>query len=420
VIALPSAPAPRSRLVVVGNGMAAARTLEELLSIAPERYAITVLGAEPYANYNRILLTPLLAGEMGRAEIMLNDREWYASRGVALHLGCRVAAVDRVRREVVAEDGRRFGYDRLLLATGSQPAALPVPGHDLPGVLTYRDLGDTEAMIAAARPGGGAVVIGGGLLGIEAANGLAARGMRVTLVHLLPTLMERQLDETAGEMLRDALASRGIVVETAARTAAFIAGPDGRVAAVRLEDGRSLPATLAVMAVGIRPNTALAQAAGLPCQRGVVVSDTMQTYDPRIYAVGECVAHRGVTYGLVSPVYAMARVCANHLAGAGFASYRGSVPSARLKVSGIDMFSAGDIRAGEGDEEVTFTDAGAGVYRKLVLRDGRLAGAVLYGDVDGAADYEDLMARRAPVADLRERLLFAGLWRRNGEEAATA
>ncbi|MFZ5558467.1 MAG: NAD(P)/FAD-dependent oxidoreductase [Pseudomonadota bacterium] len=410
----------RSRLVVVGNGMAAARTLEELLSIAPERYDVTVLGAEPYANYNRILLTPLLAGEMGRAEIMLNDREWYASRGVALQLGCRVAAIDRVRREVMTEDGRRFGYDRLLLATGSQPVVLPIPGRGLPGVLTYRDLGDTEAMIAAAQPARDAVVIGGGLLGIEAANGLAARGMRVTLVHLMPTLMERQLDDAAAAMLRGELAARGIAVETAARTAAFVAGADGRVAAVRLEGGRALPAALAVMAVGIRPNAALAEAAGLPCERGVAVSDTMQTNDPRIYAVGECVAHRGVTYGLVSPVYAMARVCANHLAGAGFASYRGSVPCARLKVSGIDVFSAGEIRAADGDEELTLADAGAGVYRKLVLRDGRLAGAVLYGDVEGAADYEALLAQRTPVAPLRGRLLFPALWRDQGGEAEAA
>jgi nitrite reductase (NADH) large subunit len=417
--ALPSAvtPRPRPRLVVVGNGMAAARTLEELLCVVPERYDITVLGAEPYANYNRILLTPLLAGEMGRAEIMLNDPDWYASRGIALHLGCRVAAIDRVRREVLAADGRRFGYDRLLLATGSQPAALPVPGRDLPGVLTYRDLGDTETMIAAAQPGRSAVVIGGGLLGIEAANGLAARGMTVTLVHLMPTLMERQLDETAAGMLRDQLVGRGITVETGARTSAFVGGPDGRLAAVQLEDGRSLPAALAVMAVGIRPNAALAEAAGLPCQRGVIVNDTMQTYDPRVYAVGECVAHRGVTYGLVSPAYAMARVCANHLAGAGFAVYPGSVPSARLKVSGIDMFSAGAIRAAEGDEELALTDPGAGIHRKLVLRDGRLAGVVLYGDVDGAADYELLLARRTAAAASRDRLLFPALWRDANQES---
>jgi nitrite reductase (NADH) large subunit len=396
----------RQRLVVVGNGMAGVRTLEELLRLAPGRYDITVFGAEPHPNYNRILLSPVLAGELGTDEIVLNGLDWYAAHGITLHLGRPAVRVDRGRRIVVAEGGVEAPYDRLLLATGSTPVVLPVPGADLPGVLTYRDLADADAMIRAAERCRRAAVIGGGLLGLEAANGLRARGMAVTVVHLMPWLMERQLDETAGVMLRDALAARGIAFRLAAETEAILAGPDGRVGAVRLKGGEAVPAELVVMAVGIRPNVALARTAGLYCGRGIVVNDTMQTYDPRIYAVGECVAHRGVAYGLVAPLYDMARVCATHLAGLGIGRYAGSVPSTKLKVTGIELFSAGDFAGGPGTETIALHDPEAGVYRKVVLREGRVAGAVLYGDTDGATWLGELIAARTDVSAIRDALAF--------------
>jgi nitrite reductase (NADH) large subunit len=394
----------RQRLVVVGNGMAGVRTLEELLRLAPDRYDVTVFGAEPHPNYNRILLSPVLAGEMTTDEIVLNGLEWYAAHGITLHLGRRALRIDRVRRVVVADDRTEAPYDRLLLATGSTPVMLPVPGADLPGVLTYRDLADTDAMIRASERCRRAVVIGGGLLGLEAANGLRSRGMAVTVVHLMPWLMERQLDETAGAILRAALEARGIGFRLAAETAAIVG--DDCVGAVRLKDGEAIPAELVVMAVGIRPNVELARTAGLYCGRGIVVNDTMQTYDPRIYAVGECVAHRGVAYGLVAPLYDMARVCATHLAGLGIGRYQGSVLATRLKVTGVELFSAGDFIGGPGTESLTLHDAEAGVYRKVVLRADRVAGAVLCGDAGGAGWLADLIAAQTDVSAIRDALVF--------------
>ncbi len=396
----------RQRLVVAGNGMAGVRTLEHLLELAPDRYDITVFGAEPHPNYNRILLSPVLAGEMTTAEIVLNGPEWYSGHGITLHLGKRAVRVDRVRRVVVADDGTEAPYDRLLIATGSTPVVLPVPGSALPGVLTYRDLADTGAMIRAAAEFRRAVVIGGGLLGLEAANGLRARGMEVTVVHLMPWLMERQLDATAAGTLRAALEARGIGFRLGAETAAILAGPAGRVAAVRLREGSELPADLVVMAVGIRPNVELAKTAGLYCGRGIVVNDTMQTYDPRIYAVGECVAHRGVAYGLVAPLYEMANVCATHLAGFGIGRYQGSIPSTKLKVTGIDVFSAGEFMDGEAREPIVLHDPEAGIYRKVTVKEDRIVGVVLYGDTEGAAWLLELMARRRDVSAIRDALLF--------------
>jgi nitrite reductase (NADH) large subunit len=395
----------RQRLVVVGNGMAGVRTLEHLLELAPDRYDITVFGAEPHPNYNRILLSPVLAGEIGTHEIVLNGLDWYAAHGIALHLGRRALRIDRVRRKVVADGGVEAPYDRLLLATGSTPVVLPIPGADLPGVLTYRDLADTDAMIRASEHCRRAVVVGGGLLGLEAANGLRARGMEVTVVHLMPWLMERQLDETAAAMLAAALEARGIAFRLGAETEAIV-GDGARVGAVRLKGGESITAELVVMAVGIRPNVELAKTAGLYCGRGIVVNDTMQTYDPRIYAVGECVAHRGVAYGLVAPLYDMARVCATHLAGFGIGRYQGSVPATRLKVTGIEVFSAGDFLGGAGTEAITLHDPDGGVYRKVVLREDRVAGALLYGDASSASWLGELIAAKTDVAGFRDALAF--------------
>ncbi|MFC6519306.1 nitrite reductase large subunit NirB [Undibacterium arcticum] len=393
------------RLVMVGNGMAGVRALEELLKIAPDIYDITVFGAEPYANYNRILLSPVLSGEQTIQDIMLNDVDWYAENKITLHLGKTITRIDRVKRVVIAEDGTTAEYDRLLLATGSMPFMLPVPGKDLDGVISYRDIHDTNAMIEAAQKHTDAVVIGGGLLGLEAANGLKMRGMNVTVVHLPGWLMERQLDPVAGKMLQKSLEDRGLNFLLEKNTQELIADEAGHVKAIRFTDGLEIPAQLVVMAVGIRPNTALAEATGLHCNRGIVVNDTMQTYDPRIYAVGECVNHRGIAYGLVAPLFEMGKVCANHLANFGIGRYQGSVTSTKLKVTGIDLFSAGEFMGGEGTEEIVLSDPIGGVYKRLVLKDDKLVGACLYGDtVDGSWYFK--LLREGNIAEIRDSLMF--------------
>jgi nitrite reductase (NADH) large subunit len=396
----------RMKLVMVGNGMAGVRTLEELLKIAPDLYDIAVFGAEPYANYNRILLSPVLAGEMRLEDIMLNDVEWYRRNGITLHLGKKVVKIDRRSRRVTAEDGTEEPYDRLLLATGSKPFILPIPGKDLAGVLTYRDIQDTNAMIEAASKYRRAVVIGGGLLGLEAANGLKLRGMDVTVVHLMEWLMERQLDRTAAGMLQRSLESRGLKFLLPKQTTAILGTPEGRVRGVSFADGDEIPADLVVMAVGIRPNDELARAAGIHCDRGIVVGDTMQTFDPRIYAVGECVSHRGVSYGLVAPLFEMAKVCANHLAHLGIGRYEGSVTCTKLKVTGIDLFSAGNFIGGADTEDIVLHDAVGGVYKRLVVKDDRIVGGVLYGDTVDSSWYFQLLREKQSIAEIRDHLMF--------------
>jgi nitrite reductase (NADH) large subunit len=386
--------------------MAGMRTVEELLTLAPDLYDITVFGAEPHPNYNRILLSPVLAGEQTIQDIILNSRQWYADNNITLHTGKKITQIDRVKRQVVAQDGTTKDYDRLLLATGSNPFILPLPGKDLPGVISYRDIADTEAMIEAARQYKHAVVIGGGLLGLEAANGLKLRGMNVTVVHVMPWLMERQLDDVAGKLLQQSLEERGIKFMMQANTEALVSGESGRVAAVKFKDGTQIPAELVVMAVGIRPNTALAESAGLHVNRGIVVNDTMQTFDPKIYAVGECVSHRGVAYGLVAPLFEQAKVAANHLAQMGIGRYSGSVTSTKLKVTGIDLFSAGNFMGGEGMEEITLTDPLGGVYKKLVIQDDKLVGACMYGDTVDGSWYFKLLREGKNIADIRDKLMF--------------
>ncbi|MBS0468979.1 MAG: NAD(P)/FAD-dependent oxidoreductase [Proteobacteria bacterium] len=401
----------QSRLVLVGNGMAGVRTLEELLKIAPDLYEITVFGAEPHPNYNRILLSPVLAGEQQLEQIILNDWSWYQEHGITLHAGCTVTQVDRARRLVHASNAAgetmAVPYDRLILATGSNPFMLPLPGKDLAGVLAYRDIADTQAMIAAAARYRHAVVIGGGLLGLEAANGLMKRGMQVTVVHAAEWLMERQLDPVAGHMLQKALQERGMHFLLQAQTQELLGNADGRVRAVRFKDGSEVPADLVVMAVGIRPNTALAESMHLHVNRGIVVNDTMQTTtDARIYAVGECAAHRGVAYGLVAPLFEQGKVLANHLAEFGIGRYQGSQTSTKLKVTGIDLFSAGDFMGGAGTEEILLSDPGSGQYKKLVLKDDKLVGACLYGNTVDGSWYFKLLREGRSVADLRDRLMF--------------
>ena len=396
----------KPRLVLIGNGMAGVRALEELLKLAPDLYDITVFGAEPHPNYNRILLSPVLAGEQTLEQIVLNDWAWYREHGITLHAGKKVARIDRATRRVIAEDGTEAEYDRLLLATGSTPFILPIPGRELGGVLAYRDIADTEAMIAAAAKHQRAVVIGGGLLGLEAANGLKHRGMDVTVVHLLDHLMERQLDPTAASLLRISLEQRGIAFAMARKTEALLGDENNRVRAVRFADGEEIPAELVVMAIGIRPNAELAEQCGLHCNRGIVVDDTMMTYDPRVYAIGECASHRGVAYGLVAPLFEQAKVCANHLARFGIGRYAGSILSTKLKVTGIDLFSAGDFMGGEGTEEIILSDPIGGVYRKLVLKEDKLIGACLYGDTADSSWYFKLLRDGRNVADIRDSLMF--------------
>ncbi len=401
----------KMKLVLVGNGMAGVRTLEELLKIAPDLYDITIFGAEPHPNYNRILLSPVLAGEQTLEQIVLNDWAWYQEHGIQLHAGSTVTAVDRARRTVHATgaggEAIAVSYDRLILATGSNPFMLPIPGKELDGVLAYRDIADTQAMIDAATQYQHAVVIGGGLLGLEAANGLMKRGMQVTVVHASEWLMERQLDRVAGQMLEKALQERGMQFLMQAQTQELLGNDAGRVRAIRFKDGTEQPADLVVMAVGIRPNTALAESMRLHVNRGIVVNDTLQTTtDARIYAVGECAAHRGVAYGLVAPLFEQGKVLANHLAEFGIGRYQGSQTSTKLKVTGIDLFSAGDFIGGPGTEEILLSDPGSGTYKKLVLKDDKLVGACLYGNTVDGSWYFKLLRDARPVNDIRDKLMF--------------
>ncbi len=405
----------KMKLVMVGNGMAGVRTLEELLKIAPDLYDITVFSAEPHPNYNRILLSPVLSGEQTLDEIILNPVSWYEENGITLHLGKKVAKVDRTKRIVYAEDGTEAEYDRLLMATGSNPFMLPVPGANLEGVIAYRDIADTNTMIETARTHRHAVVIGGGLLGLEAANGLMLRGMQVTVVHVMPWLMERQLDDVAGGLLRKSLEDRGLKFLLGAQTQALVGDQDdgkaGRVKTIQFKDGTEVPADLVVMAVGIRPNTGLAKTMGLLCAQdgrgGIVVDDTLQTNtDARIYAVGECAAHRGIAYGLVAPLFEQGKVCATHLAQFGIGRYTGSQTSTKLKVTGIDLFSAGNFTGGEGFEEIVLSDPIGGVYKKLVIKDDKLVGACLYGDTVDGSWYFKLLREGRKVHDIRDKLMF--------------
>ena len=397
--------AHKKRLVVVGNGMSAIRTVEEILRLDADAFEIHVFGSEPHGNYNRILLSPVLAGEKRFEDIVTHPRQWYVDNGIHLHAGNPVAEIDRRARTVRAESGMTLEYDRLLLATGSKPFVIPVPGNTLPGVIAFRDIHDVDRMLDAARDHRRAVVIGGGLLGLEAANGLMRQGMEVTVVHVMDALMERQLDRSAAGLLKSALERRGIRFLLEASTTEIL-GED-RVRGIRFKDGQELAADLVVMAVGIRPNIELASSAGLHCERAIVVDDTLQTLsDPRVYAVGECVQHRKSTYGLVAPLYEQARVCAAHLVGLGHSRYPGSVVSTRLKVTGIDLFSAGDFVGGPETEDLVFRDPKRGVYKRLVLQGQRVVGAVLYGEVADGPWYFELIQSGRDISSIRSRIMF--------------
>ncbi len=390
-------------LVIIGKGMAATRLVDELSQRALGRYSIAVIGAEPRLAYNRVLLSPLLAGEIGEPDIELKPASWWQARGVSMLYGKPVTTIDRSAKTVTLADGLTLPYGKLVLATGSRPLMPPVPGFELPGVATFRDTADVEAMRAYAERGARVVVIGGGLLGLEAAYGLARAGGKVTLLHLVDRLMERQLDAEGAGLLAAAMAQRGIQVRLNASTKGF-AGKD-RIEAVELADGTAIPADLVVVAIGVRPNIDLANAAGIATNRGIVVDDHMASDDPSIFAIGECAEHRGQVYGLVEPAYQQACVLAARLAGTE-AGYAGSLLSTNLKVSGVGVFSAGEFEAGDGAEIVVLRDRSSGVYRKFVLRQGRLAGCVLVGDTSGALFYLGLIRSQQDISPIRADLPF--------------
>ncbi len=404
------------RLVVVGNGMVSLRFLERLSLHAPGRYDVTVVGEERSPAYNRVLLSALLAGDVDAAGCRLREAVWYEGQRIRLRTGAAVEAIDTASREV-AVAGERLPYDRLVLATGSVPITLPKPGMDLPGVMAFRHLGHVETMTALRGSGARAVVIGGGLLGLEAAYGLARLGIDTTLLHVMDRLMERQLDGRAARLVRAAMERLGVRVILGADTEA-VEG-EVRVEAVRLADGTHLPADLVVVAVGVRPRVDLARAAGLAVGRGIQVDDGLETSRPDILAIGECAEHRGQVYGLVEPGYEQADILARRLAGED-AAYRGSTVATSLKVSGLPVFSAGAIGDDEAGEPIILSDPFAGIYRKLLVRDGRLAGAILVGDVGEGPWYRELITSGEPVAGFRDELMFGRAPSRAAPQRAAA
>jgi nitrite reductase (NADH) large subunit len=394
----------RERLVLVGAGMAGLKLLEELKAACPGRYNVTVVGAEPEPAYNRVLLSSLLAGEAGDEDLALKDRAWYGANGYRLFTGAEARSIDRAAKRVMLRDGRVIAYDRLVLATGSEAIRLPLPGAHLAQVLTFRDRCDAMRLSALARPDARAIVVGGGLLGLEAAYGLAKLGCAVTVVHLADRLMERQLDARGAATLRRAMEAKGVSFVLGAQSQAILG--ETHVTGLELASGEVLAADMVVMACGVRPNATLGRDAGLEVRRGIVVDDALRTSDPAVHAIGECAEHRGVVYGLVAPAYEHARTLAAHLAAAPSAAYAGSVLSTNLKVSGVDVFSAGAIEAEDGEETITLADPGHGHYRKLIVRDDRLVGAILVGEASDALWYLDLIAKGAPLGPLRDDLAF--------------
>ena len=393
------------KLVIVGNGMAPGRMLEHLLEKAPGRYDVTIFNAEPRVNYDRIMLSPVLSGEKDFEQIIIHGDGWYIKNGITLYKGHKVVALDRAAKTVTSDRGVTAKYDKLVIATGSTPFILPVPGNNLAGVLSYRDLDDVQAMMLAAQSRSKAVVIGGGLLGLEAAAGLRERGMDVTVLHLMPTLMERQLDPAAGFLLQRELEGRGIKVRCKANTKRILG--ETKVEGIELADGTVIPCTLVVMAAGIRPSAWLGQNAGLACNRGVLVDDHMVTSDPDIFALGECAEVGGHVYGLVAPLYEMARIAAAKLAGeADISGFVHNDTATKLKVTGIDLFSVGDFADGEGREEIVLRDASAGVYKRVILKDNRVIGTVLYGEVADGAWFNDLKKKETDISEMRDTLIF--------------
>ncbi|WP_374528892.1 nitrite reductase small subunit NirD [Acinetobacter sp.] len=395
----------KMKLVLVGNGLAGMRCLEDLLDMAPDRYEITVIGEEPWGNYNRIMLSPVLSGDKTIEDIMLHSHAWYSEKGIQLIADDPAIKIDRPRKQVHTQKGMVVNYDRLILATGSKPFIPPIAGTDLKGVMSFRDIYDVNQMLEYSKNKKNAVVIGGGLLGLEAAYGLKRRGMNVTVLHLMDRIMDRQLDSRASHMLRHSIEEKGINIITEANTEALL-GVDGHVNQIRLKDGTLLDADLVVFAVGIRPNISLAQSAGLRTQRGVMVNDTMQTYDPSIYAVGECIEHRSQTFGLVEPLWGQAFICASHLAEHGSLTFKAPTVPTQLKVSGVDVFSAGNFEPSEDFEDIILNDEKRQIYKRIIIQHDKVIGAVLFGDTEDGAWYAELIADETPISNIRNKLLF--------------
>lgn len=393
------------KLVLIGNGLAGMRCLEDLLDMAPERYEVTVIGEEPWGNYNRIMLSPVLSGEKTIDDIMLHPHAWYRDKGIKFIADDPAIKIDRTRKVVHTEKGESVDYDRLIIATGSSPFIPPVQGVDLKGVISFRDIHDVNTMIKYCESKKSAVVIGGGLLGLEAAYGLKQRGMNVTVLHLMDRIMERQLDGRASRMLRHSIEQKGINIITEANTEALL-GEEDHVRQVRLKDGTVLDADLVILAVGIRPNIALAQRAGLRCNRGILVNDTMQTFDPSIYAVGECIEHRNQTFGLVEPLWGQAFICATHLAEHGSLTFKSPTVPTQLKVSGVDVFSAGNFEPKEDYEDIILNDDKRQIYKRIIIQKDKVIGAVLFGDTEDGMWYAELIADQTPVSSFRNKLLF--------------
>ncbi|MSP28055.1 MAG: NAD(P)/FAD-dependent oxidoreductase [Methylococcales bacterium] len=400
--------ASKQKLVVIGNGMAGMRTIEELLSAAPDKYDITVFGAEPYGNYNRIMLSAVLAGDKTIEDIVINNRQWYIDNNITLHAGeaKAVISIERGIQKVIAKDGTTANYDRLLIATGSKAIVPDVVGNDLDGVISFRDIFDVNKMLDYSRSHKKAVVLGGGLLGLEAANGLVLRGMDVTVIHNNSVLLNRQMDKPAGLLLQTELENKGIKFKMAAKLSGLLGDKHNHITRVQFEDGSELDCDLFIMAIGVRPNITLAQQAGLYCERGIVVDDTLQSYDPSVYAVGECIQHRGDTFGLVAPLFEQAKVCANHLSAHGVAGYITLPTATKLKVTGIHLFSIGDFQGDTRTESLIFSDPALGIYKKLVLKNNKLIGAVLYGDTADGSWYQELLEQETNLATLRDGLIF--------------
>lgn len=395
----------KMKLVLVGNGLAGMRCLEDLLDMAPERYDVTVIGEEPWGNYNRIMLSPVLSGDKTIDDIMLHPHAWYSDKGIRFIAGDPAVRIDRPRKQVYTEKGEVVDYDRLILATGSKQFIPPIAGADLKGVISFRDIYDINTMLDYCKTKKNAVVIGGGLLGLEAAYGLKQRGMNVTVLHLMDRIMERQLDSKASQMLRHSIEQKGISIITEANTEALV-GVDGHVTQIRLKDGTVLEADLVVFAVGIRPNMALAQSAGLRCNRGVLVNDTMQTFDPSIYAVGECIEHRSQTFGLVEPLWGQAFICASHLAEHGSLTFKAPTVPTQLKVSGCDVFSAGNFEPKDDFEDIILNDEKRQIYKRIIIQKDKVVGAVLFGDTEDGVWYAELISDQTPISSIRNKLLF--------------
>jgi nitrite reductase (NADH) large subunit len=396
------------KLVVIGNGMAGMRTVEELLSAEPNKYTITVFGSEPYGHYNRIMLSSVLSGEKAIEDIFINSHQWYCDNAITLYAGIdkTVVRIDRKNRAVYTQDGTIAHYDKLVIATGSEAIIAAIPGNTLQGVISFRNIFDVNKILTYSKSHKKAVVLGGGLLGLEAAKGLVLRGMDVTVIHNNEVLLNRQLDAHAGKILQQELEQKGLKFKMDAKTEQLLGDENGHLTTVRFEDNSELPCDLFIMAIGIKPNIELAKKTGIYCEKGIVVNDNLQSNDPHIFAVGECIQHRGDTFGLVAPCLEQARVCANNLSNNAVAEYMTFPTPTQLKVTGIKLFSIGDFIGDNNSETIQFTDPALGIYKKLVIKANKLVGAVLYGDTTDSNWYQELLEKQESITEIRDLLIF--------------